>query len=77
MHDPLAVGIAINKRIVETEKYFVDIETKSELCDGQLVCDFQNRLNKESNLYVSLKVDDDAFFQMFIDILNGHFEERE
>lgn len=77
MHDPLAVGIAINKRIVETEKYFVDIETRSELCDGQLICDFQNRLKKEKNLHVSLKVDDHAFFQMFIDILNGHFEERE
>ncbi|PAD23267.1 nucleoside hydrolase [Niallia circulans] len=77
MHDPLAVGIALNKGLVQTEKYFVDVETRSELCDGQLVCDFQNRLQREANLHISLQVDADAFFQMFIDILNGHFEERE
>lgn len=77
MHDPLAVAIALNKELVQTEWHYVDIETRSEVCDGQLVCDFQNRLNKQANLLVSLEVDNEAFFKMFIDILNGHFEERE
>ncbi|MED3962497.1 nucleoside hydrolase [Niallia taxi] len=71
MHDPLAVGIAINNTIAVTEKHYVDVETKSELCDGQLVCDFQNRLNKQPNLEVCLEVDAEAFFTMFIKILNS------
>ncbi|MDL0434514.1 MULTISPECIES: nucleoside hydrolase [unclassified Niallia] len=71
MHDPLAVGIAINSKLVVTEKHYVDVETKSELCDGQFVCDFQNRLNKEPNLEVCLEVDTEAFFEMFIETLNS------
>ncbi|WP_445486796.1 nucleoside hydrolase [Niallia sp. 03133] len=71
MHDPLAVGIAINRNIVSSEKHYVDVETKSELCDGQLVCDFQNRLNKPANLQVCLHVDSEAFFELFIAILNS------
>jgi purine nucleosidase len=71
MHDPLAVGIAIQRNLVSTEKLYVDVETKSELCDGQLVCDFQNRLNKSPNLQVCLEIEHDAFFELFVRILNS------
>lgn len=71
MHDPLAVGIAINHQLAVTEKYYVDVETKSELCDGQFVCDFQNRLNKQPNLEICIEADAAAFFEMFIEILNS------
>lgn len=71
MHDPLAVGVAIQKSLVKTERYFVNVETKSELCDGQLVCDFQNRLQQPANLDVCVDVDEKAFFDLFIRIINS------
>jgi purine nucleosidase len=70
MHDPLAVGVALDQSLVKIKKFYVDIETKSEICDGQTVCDFQNRLSQPPNMYVALEVDSDAFFNLFISTLN-------
>lgn len=69
LHDPLAVGVALDKNLVRTRKLFVDVETKSELCDGQTVCDFQNRLNREPNVNVCLEVDQEKFLDMFVEYL--------
>lgn len=71
MHDPLAVGVALDRNLVTTQKLYVDVETKSELCDGQTVCDFQNRLSKEPNMNVCLAVDAKAFFERFIRALKA------
>ncbi|MDF2961972.1 MAG: nucleoside hydrolase [Paenibacillus sp.] len=71
LHDPLAVGVAINKDLVTAKPYYVDVETKSELCDGQTVCDFQNRLSREANVHVSLEVRVDEFLQLFIQALRA------
>ncbi|WP_299093571.1 nucleoside hydrolase [uncultured Metabacillus sp.] len=71
MHDPLAVGVAIQKKLVTTEKVYGDVETSSELCDGQFVCDFQNRLMKPENVDVCLDVNVEAFFDLFIRIINS------
>lgn len=66
LHDPLAVGVAIDRNLVTTGHYYVDVETRSELCDGQTVCDFQNRLQREPNAHVCVDVNADAFLDMFI-----------
>ncbi|MBH0332939.1 nucleoside hydrolase [Brevibacillus brevis] len=71
MHDPLAVAVALDPKLVKTQKLYVDIETRSELCDGQTVCDFQNRLKKEPNINVCLDVDADAFFARFLGALKA------
>lgn len=71
MHDPLAVGVALQNNLITSEKYYVDIETKSDLCDGQMVCDIQNRLLKPANLHVCLEVNTEAFFDLFIRIINS------
>jgi purine nucleosidase len=71
LHDPLAVGVALDKNLVTTQKYYVDVETKSELCDGQTVCDFQNRLLKDPNMNVCLDVDAKAFLELFIRTLQA------
>lgn len=71
LHDPLAVGVAMCRELVTTRKLYVDIETKSELCDGQTVCDFQCRLRKEPNMNVCLDVDAEAFFERFIRALKA------
>lgn len=69
MHDPLAVATAIWPELVETAQHYVDVETRSELCDGQTVCDFQNRLQREPNVSVGLKVDSKQFINRFITVL--------
>ncbi|MCS7459076.1 nucleoside hydrolase [Paenibacillus doosanensis] len=66
LHDLLAVGVAIRSDIVTTKHYYVDVETRSELCDGQTVCDFQNRLSKQPNIRVCTDVDTDAFLDLFV-----------
>lgn len=71
MHDPLAVGVALKNELVKREKFYVDVESRSELCDGQMVCDFQNRLMKPENVYVCLDVNVEAFFDLFIRIINS------
>lgn len=71
LHDPLAVGVALNKQLVTTRHYYVDVETKSELCDGQTVCDFQNRLSKAANVHVCTEVSADDFLQLFIRTLRA------
>ncbi|CAG7610469.1 Pyrimidine-specific ribonucleoside hydrolase RihB [Paenibacillus solanacearum] len=71
LHDPLAVGVALNRELVLTKPYYVDVETRSELCDGQTVCDFQNRLSREPNVHVCLDVAADEFLRMFTTVLRG------
>jgi purine nucleosidase len=71
MHDPLAVLVALKSNLVTTENYYVDVETKSELCDGQMVCDIQKRLMKPANLYVCLDVNVKDFFNLFLRIINS------
>ncbi|MDD9269264.1 nucleoside hydrolase [Paenibacillus sp. GCM10023248] len=71
LHDPLAVGVALNKGLVTTKQYYVDVETRSELCDGQTVCDFQGRLAREANVHVCLEVSADEFLQLFIRTLRA------
>ena len=70
MHDPLAVAVALNPSLVTTKSHYVNIETHSELCDGQTVCDFQNRLMRPANMEVCLQLNEQAFIQLFIETLN-------
>ncbi|TVY08698.1 nucleoside hydrolase [Paenibacillus cremeus] len=71
MHDPLAVGVALDRSVVTMKSYYVDVETRSELCDGQTVCDFQNRLQREPNVQVCTEVDAEAFLDMFLRVLDA------
>ncbi|MFB0842996.1 nucleoside hydrolase [Paenibacillus oleatilyticus] len=70
LHDPLAVGVALSREVVTTKPYYVDVETRSELCDGQTVCDFQNRLGQQPNVQVCTDVDADAFLRLFVQTLS-------
>lgn len=71
LHDPLAVGVALNRGLVVTRHHYVDVETRSELCDGQTVCDFQNRLSREPNVHVCLDVEADEFLGLFVRTLRA------
>ncbi|MFP7255577.1 nucleoside hydrolase [Terribacillus goriensis] len=71
MHDPLAVAIAIDSELVKTEWLHVTMETNSTYCDGQTVCDFQNRLGHPANMHVCLELDEARFFDLFLKLLNA------
>lgn len=70
LHDPLAVATVFEPSIVKTKKYYVDIETNSEFCDGMTVCDFNNILGKEPNVEVAIDGDYERFINLFVDIVN-------
>lgn len=66
LHDPLAVAVAIDEDIVGMKDYFVDVEYSSRLCDGQSVCDFNNKYGKKPNAKVALELNKDKFMSMFL-----------
>ncbi len=70
MHDPLAVTMTIAPEFVKTEHLFVGVETQSQYCDGQTVCDFEHRWKKEPNVHVGLEVDVEGFIAFLIDRIN-------
>lgn len=72
LHDPLAVATVINPSIVETKKYYVDIETNSKLCDGMTICDFNNITGMKPNVEVAVDAAYDEFLNFFVDTINGH-----
>ncbi|GLF89436.1 hypothetical protein Saga11_06950 [Bacillus safensis] len=71
MHDPLAVSLAIDKQLVSTQAFHVEVETKSEFCDGQMICDFQHQWEKKRNVQVCTDVDAEAFFDLLIKVMNS------
>ncbi|WP_337017858.1 nucleoside hydrolase [Oceanobacillus massiliensis] len=71
LHDPLTVGVVLDPSLVKTAKYYVDVETKSELSYGQTICDFNNVLKKAPNVEICTDIDDERFIKMFIDALKN------
>lgn len=71
LHDPLAAGIVLDPTLVEKHAYYVDVETNSDLCDGQTICDFQDRWGKPANIQVCTQVDSDRFLNLFVKTLKG------
>ncbi|KQL59009.1 MULTISPECIES: nucleoside hydrolase [Bacillaceae] len=72
LHDPLAVAYAIRPDLCETQLLYTDIETSSRLCDGQTICDLQDRLQEKPNVHIALKVDVDAFISYFLTTIQHH-----
>lgn len=66
LHDPLTVGFVMNREFLETQKYYVDVETISPLGYGQTICDFRNLLRKEPNVNICLNVDAERFVNHFL-----------
>ncbi|MFD1039721.1 nucleoside hydrolase [Virgibacillus byunsanensis] len=67
LHDPLTVGVVLDPTLVTTAKYFVDVETKSDLSYGQTICDFKNLWNQTPNVEICLTVDHERFITLFLD----------
>jgi purine nucleosidase len=70
LHDPLTVGYVLDPTLLQTEKYYVDIETSSPLSYGQTICDFRGLLGKEPNVSICLGVESGRFLEDFIGTLS-------
>jgi purine nucleosidase len=72
MHDPLAVAVAIDPSLVKCVHRYVGIETESRYCDGQTVCDFDERWGKTPNAEVCIELDTEGFLELLTNRLNRY-----
>ena len=66
MYDPLAVGVAIDRSLVETEHWYVDVETRGEITTGKTLADVRGRTGKQPNTQVCVEVDAKGFNDLFL-----------
>jgi purine nucleosidase/pyrimidine-specific ribonucleoside hydrolase len=69
MHDPLAVGVAIDASLVRTLPLAVQVETRGEYTTGMTVADrrpLRPDLKAPPNAQVALEVDGDRFLELFL-----------
>jgi len=72
MHDPLAVAVAVDPSLVRCVNRYVGIETESRYCDGQTVCDFDDRWGKKPNAEVCIELDHERFLDLLTNRLNRY-----
>jgi purine nucleosidase len=75
LHDPLAVGAAVDPSLVTTEDLWVSVETRGELTAGATVADFWHIPEPwgEPNASVALDVDVDRFLELLCTRLFGRY----
>jgi purine nucleosidase len=70
LHDPLAVGVALDPTLVQTMNGPVRVETRGEYTRGQTIFDLRPRtLRPPSQTRVCLQVDAERFRRMFFNAL--------
>lgn len=70
LHDPLAVGVAIDPSFVKTSPLHVDVETDGRITEGMTVADLRSireDLKEPPNLHGALEVDADRFLAFFLE----------
>jgi purine nucleosidase len=71
LHDPMAVAVAADPSLVTTKRYYVDVETISDLTRGQTVTDRRDWLpdsyKHPPNVNVCTGIDGKRFLRMFMD----------
>ena len=87
MHDPLAIGVAIDPSFVTTRHMRIEVETRGEFTRGQTVGNRYNMVEHnelrgdrwvmtgidrvEPNAHVGVEVDAERFLSFFIERLAG------
>lgn len=71
LHDPLAVAVAEEPGLVQTQPMFVQVECTDGLCRGQTFAERRRMEGIEPNLQVCLGVDRDQFRSRFLEIFQG------
>lgn len=65
LHDPLAVGAALDPAFVRTRRLPVDVETKGELTRGMTVADLRRGAKTKGTVDVCVEADAEAFIDEF------------
>ncbi len=73
MHDPLAVGAAIEPDLVETTRLYVQVETQGKITSGMTAADLRPviRHGNNSNACICTGVDADKFLTLFLEAIKG------
>lgn len=72
LHDPLAVGVAIDPSLVSTESVYMMVETEGRFTSGMSLADLRDRRDESTfppNVDASLEVDSDRFMKLFYDLI--------
>lgn len=72
LHDPVALGVAIDPSIVKTTPLYVHVETQGDITEGMTLADLRpirDDLKKPPNIHVALEVDAEQFLGFFQDHL--------
>ena len=73
LHDPLAMGVAIDPSFVRTETFLADVETSGELTQGMVVADRRGVPGVEEGSPVRgcVEVDAERFVSFFLSRVVG------
>jgi len=69
LHDPLAVGAAIDPTFIRTEELWAEVETAGKLSRGALIADRRQASRRErtgGNIRAAMEVDADRFLELFV-----------
>ncbi|NET05591.1 MAG: nucleoside hydrolase [Symploca sp. SIO2B6] len=72
LHDPLAVGVAIDPSLVSTESVYMVVETEGRFTSGMSLADLRDRRDESTfppNVDACLEVDTERFMKLFYDLI--------
>ncbi len=76
IHDPLAVAAALDRSLVTTQAWFVDVETRGEVTSGMTVADRRGLTGKPPNVDVAVTADVATFLDRLIERVGGLAADR-
>jgi inosine-uridine nucleoside N-ribohydrolase len=72
LHDPLAIGIAIDKSLVNVERVYVDVETQEgAITRGMTLADLRPKSMCRPNLSYCSQICSERFIEMLVNTLRG------
>jgi len=69
MHDSLAVLYALDRGYFRTARWYVEVETKSDLAAGQVLADRRGQWGRPPNADVCLEIDAERFLRLYVERL--------
>ncbi|WP_293026318.1 MULTISPECIES: nucleoside hydrolase [unclassified Moorena] len=72
LHDPLAVGVAIDPNLVSTESVYMVVETEGKFTSDMSLADLRDRRDEAAyppNVEACLDVDTDRFLKLFYELI--------
>ena len=76
IHDPLAVAAALDRSLVTTEAWYVDVETRGELTTGMTVADRRRLTGVAPNLDVAVTANVPEFLDRLVERVGGLAADR-